>query len=267
MGARFNALLGSFGRHTAEEIRAIAGQDGSVLVIPVGSIEQHGTHLPVATDTLLAASVTTGSVDELVENEDVPALVAPPIWSGFSPHHLTLGGTLSAGHDTLVDVLSDVAETGAGNGFDAVLFVNGHGGNIPIVDVAVSVVGDDHPEIEVLGVTYFTMAGEFIDEIRDSSSGGMAHGGEFETSLMLHLYPDLVGEEREGEMLEEPYEAGITDMFEGSTLSVYRTFDEYAEDGAIGAPEHASAEKGKEIYEKLLVAVSEMVRSIHERNA
>lgn len=80
----------------------------------------------------------------------------------------------------------------------------------------------------------------------------MAHAGEFETSLMLHLYPDLVDEEAmEGTYLDEDYQQGGEDLLENGPLAVYRSFKEYSRSGAIGDPQLATAEKGERIYQSL----------------
>ncbi|WP_224271008.1 creatininase family protein [Haloprofundus salinisoli] len=248
---------------TYAEIAETADSDGSVLIVPVGSIEQHGHHLPVATDTILVDAVAHLGASRV--EDDIPILVTPPVWSGYSPHHLPFGGTITTTYDTLLDLLEEICESALQNGFDAVVLVNGHGGNASLVASAVSTIGIDHPDTEVTGITYFELAGSFIDEIRESDVGGMVHAGEFETSLMLHLRPDLVRDDRiEGTMLESEYEHGLHDMFAGGPFSVYRGFDEYSETGAIGAPELATAEKGERIYERLGDEVEAVLREVYD---
>lgn len=247
-------------------IRETAEADGSLLVVPVGSVEQHGHHLPVATDTILVDAVVHGGAD--AAGEDIPILVTPPVWSGFSPHHLPLGGTLSLELEHLKAVLEDVALTAVENGFDAVCFVNGHGGNASLIDAVVSTVGRS-TDAEVLGTTYFALATDEIEALRESETGGMAHGGEYETSLMLHLRPDLVAETemRRGTPGDEHYEWSDVDLLHGGPLSVYRGFDEYSETGAIGAPELANAEKGARIYDIVTAELAALLVAIHEHNA
>ena len=250
---------------SATAIREIAEADGSVLLVPVGSIEQHGSHLPVATDTILVDAMVHGATERA--GEDVPVLVTPPVWTGFSPHHLSFGGTLSLDFEDLRAVLEDVARTAIGNGFDAVCFVNGHGGNAALVDAVVSTVGIG-TDAEILGTTYFSLATDEVSAVRDSERGGMAHGGEYETSLMLHLRPDLVADadQRDGTLWDEHYEWGGGDLLDGGPLSVYRPFDSYSESGAIGAPELASAEKGERIHEIVTRELGAVVVAIHEHN-
>jgi creatinine amidohydrolase len=252
----------SWAAKTRNEIREIGATTGSVVVIPVGSIEQHGNHLPVATDTLLADAVSILGA----ERADNAVLVTPPVWSGYSPHHMSLGGTLTLDLDHLLALLEDVSDAALDNDFDGVCFVNGHGGNASIVDNAVSKVGQTHP-VEVTGLAYFELARPFIDEIRESETGGMAHGGEFETSLMLHLHPEFVqSEESDAEYLDEPYERGTKDLLAGGPVSTYRPFAEYSPSGAIGDPSLASAEKGDELFDRLGDKLADVLENMAEQS-
>lgn len=255
----------SWAGKTYAEIVEIAEQPGAILIVPVGSIEQHGHHLPVATDTILVDAMANLGADRV--SDDLPVLVLPPVWSGFSPHHLSFGGTLTLDFQTLQTMLEELAHAALENGFDALLFLNGHGGNGPLISGTASTVGVDHPEHDVLGLTYFQLATSFINEIRESETGGMSHGGEFETSLMMYLQPELVREDKmTAPYLDEPYEHGVKDLVEGGSLAVYRPFTDYSETGAIGAPEWASSEKGERIYNKLGDELEALLIEIHEQN-
>lgn len=255
----------SFAAKTANEIETVGTATGSVLVLPVGSVEQHGDHLPVATDTLLASAVATGGAEQVAA--DVPILVTPPVWMGNSPHHLPFAGAVTGEFETLLAHLEEIADSTLDNGFDALLLLNGHGGNTALIDAAVSRIGHAHPDQEILGLTYFDLAKEFIDDIRESEVGGMAHGGEFETSLISYLYPELVGDEKPATYWDEHYDLGGQDLLVGGPLSVYRSFDEYSESGAIGDPSLATADKGKRLFERLLDRLADVLVDIHEKNA
>jgi len=251
----------AWGGRTAGEIRAVAGEDGSILVVPVGSVEQHGDHLPVATDTILVDAVVRSGVERA---GDLPILVAPPFWAGYSPHHLPFGGTLTLSFDTMLSAIEELADAALENGFDALVLVNGHGGNDPLVSAATATIGEAHPDREVVGLTYFDLAEPFAQEIRDSEEGGMAHGGEFETSLMSYLRPDLVGDPDDPPPnLDEPYDRSVRDLLSAGPVSVYRDFDEYSETGAIGDPSVASAEKGEQLYDLLGEELGDLFEAVH----
>lgn len=255
----------SWATHTAPEIRSIGERDGSVAVVPVGSVEQHGNHLPVATDTILADAAAYHGVSRV--DDDVPIVVTPPIWTGLSPHHLNFGGTITLEVETMLALLRDVAASILDNGFDAVFFLNGHGGNVSLLGTAITKIGTEFPDAQVLGLTYFRLASSFVDEIRESDLGGMAHGGEFETSLMLHLRPDLVHDDRaEATYLDDLYDLRRKDLFQGGPLTVYRSFAEYSDSGAIGDPDLGSAEKGAEFVDRLAEELAALLQAIHEHN-
>lgn len=248
---------------TYREIKERGDEDGSIAIIPVGSVEQHGHHLPVGTDTLLVDSVAGQGVERATD--EIPVLVTPPVWSGLSPHHMPFGGTISISVETMIQLLTDIAQSVLENGFDSVLFLNGHGGNASLLDTVVTKIGSAHTDVEILHITYIDLAAPFIDEYRESDTGGMAHGGEFETSLMLHLHPELVRLDRsEAAYLDDPYDLRAGDLFDGGPLSIYRAFSEYSDSGAIGDPDLATEEKGAEIFRGLCDALADLLQDIHQ---
>jgi creatinine amidohydrolase len=262
----FGADPFSWAGSTYQDIATVGEQDGSVLVVPIGSVEQHGHHLPVATDTILVDAVVSRTGEHLVENDDeIPFLVTPTIWTGYSPHHMDFGGTLTASFETLLAVLTDVIESGLKNEFDSVLIVNGHGGNTALIAAATSEVGSGAPDQEIISCTYFELAAPFVDEIRDSDVGGIAHGGELETSLMLHFRPDLVREDETNVTYrEELYTHASREMFDSGPLSPYRPFAEMSETGELGNPTLASADKGEELLANLVAELATIVREISQ---
>jgi creatinine amidohydrolase len=251
---------------TAPEVRETAERDGSVLAVPVGSLEQHGPHMPTITDTLLCTAVVRAGAEAAAE-DDVPVLVTPPVWTGQSRHHLSFGGTASLDVRALLSVLEQLAGTTLGNGFDALLFVNGHGGNVNVLGTAVQEVAEAQ-DAEVLGLTYFALASDVVASVRESETGGISHAGEMETSMMLHLRPDLVREDRiEATPNEKPYRGESEDLMDAGYLSVGRPFSAYTESGALGRPELATAEKGEAFFEGFSEGLADLLREINGEHA
>ena len=245
------------------EIVETAEREGSILLVPVGALEQHGHHLPTGTDTILVDAVGTAGAERVAD--EIPVLATPPLWLGHSPHHLPFGGTVSAEFDTLSDTLSEIADSALGQSFDTLLFLNGHGGNRPLIAAATDRVGAEQPDTEILGLTYFELAGELVDEIRESESGGMAHGGELETSLMLHLHPELVDEERmTATHWEAEYEEAPSDLLGSGPLSVTLDVEDWSESGAMGDVSRVSAEKGERLFVGFVDALEALLRRVHE---
>jgi creatinine amidohydrolase len=251
-----------WGLQSSPELSRTIEADGSILVVPIGSMEQHGHHLPLATDTILVDEMANRGVERVAE--EIPVVTLPPVWAALSPHHADFAGTVTVTVERLRAYVEDVVSSGLSHGFDAVLLVNGHGGNKPLVGTLVNTLGASNPDREILGVTYFDLAEPFIEDVRDSDPGGMGHGGEFETSLMLYFYPEFVDEDEiDGTVREEPYDHAGREMFRGGPLSVYRPFSAYGGTGAIGEPELASAEKGETIAAGIADELGEILLQIH----
>jgi creatinine amidohydrolase len=226
--------------------------------------------MPVATDVLLADAVARGGAEAAADG-GVPVLVTPPVWTGSSDHHLHWGGTISIEVVTMLSMLNQIARTALQNGFDAIFFLNGHGGNSAIVSAATKTVGTEHPDVQVIATTYYFLAEPVAEELRDSPYGGMSHAGEFETSLVLHLAPELVRQsEYAVDYREEPkggYEGAFHDFFSHGPLSVYHAAGSRDGPGTTGDPTEATPEKGAALYEFLVEEVASLLEEISTNTA
>lgn len=259
----FGKLESEWAGKTYPEIQTIGDADGSIVVVPIGSVEQHGNHLPVSTDTILVDAAAHEGVS--AASDDVPAVVTPPVWSGLSSHHMPFGGTLTLDFPEMLNMLESVGRSALDNGFDAILLLNGHGGNMSLLNTAVNQIGAEHPDIEVSGLTYFYLASSLIEEVRDSDAGGMMHGGELETSLMLHLRPELVNEdEMTAVYAERKHDLLLEDLFGSGPRSSYSTFADHTDTGVMGDPTLASAQKGETIFEHIAEEMGSLLEDIHE---
>lgn len=247
------------------EVRELAERDGSILVVPIGSLEQHGNHLPTGTDTILVDAIATNGAERV--SPDVPVLLTPPLWVGYSPHHMPFGGTVTGDFETLRRTLEEVADSALENGFDALLVLNGHGGNRPLISTVTQTIGQDHSDVEVLGLTYFELGEYFMDDIRESDLGGISHGGELETSMMMHLRPELVDEDRmEATEWDVSYEQAPSDLLGSGPLNVSLDVASWTESGAMGDVSAVSAEKGERIVEAYGDETEVLLREVHEQN-
>lgn len=227
---------------------AIAGLDpaSTVFLLPLGAVEQHGDHMPVGTDTLIAEALCRAAAEKRAG-----VAVLPPPWYGFSPHHMRFAGTVTLRLDTLRAVVTDIVGSLVEHGFRRVLIVNGHGGNGGAVDVLASTLGHAHRDrARIAAVTYFHLAAASIDAIRESGPGGAGHAGEFETSVMLHLAPDLVDMAKAGGTYPDPGSPYLTtDLTGSSPIRTYLDFADLSPNGVLGDPSLASAEKGARFFE------------------
>lgn len=237
-------------------------RSGAVAVVPTGSLEQHGPHLPVGTDSLLAEAVVREGV-EIANENGTPAVAFPAIWTGFSPHHVPLGATVSLSKETLVALLDDVCSSLLEMGFDRVLLVNGHGGNRPAVSLVAGDIGTRQHEADVAEINYNALAEERFEELRTGETGSAYHAGEFETSLMRHLYDEYVDVAAASDDREDPpTDYSPRGMFAGGPLGMRRTYDFLTEDGVRGDPTLGTAEVGAALFEAATEGLADVIAAV-----
>lgn len=207
---------------------------GAICLLPIGSLEQHGEHLPLATDTLLAHTVCLRTA-ELCERD---ILVAPPLWAGFSPHHLRFGATVSLSQETFLAVVRELVQ-GLGALFSTVIVVNGHGGNRGLLSSLTL-------ELDLRVIDYWELAPDTAREFFVRDGGSIGHAGEMEASLVLAAAPDRVG----------PAAAGFVPSPAGDSL-LYAP--DLGESGVIGDPHAASAASGAAFLEACGVALARLL--------
>jgi creatinine amidohydrolase len=240
-----------------------AAEDG-IAVLPTASLEQHGRHLPVGTDSLLAEAVSREAADRAAER-GIEAVVFPTIWTGYSPHHVPLGGTVTLEKETMLALLEDVCSSIAELGFDRILMVNGHGGNSPITSLVAGDLGVKLEGVEVAEITYFDLAGDAIEEVRAGDTGSAYHAGEFETSLMLYLYEEYVDLDAAVDDPVTPLsEYSPRDMFEGGPLGTRKSYEQLTEDGARGEPTLATAEAGERLFDAVCEELASVLSAVED---
>ena len=177
--------------HTWPELRELARRDDLVVVVPTATLEDHGHHLPIDTDARLVNAIC----ERAVAAAGGQALLFPTQVHGYTPHHMDFPGSVTLRWNVFVESLLDQGRSLCRHGFDRILFVNGHGSNQPLVDIAARLIGVEHRDA-VCGSCFYLQSErgkEVIAEVRDSERpGGMAHACELETSIYLALAPELV---------------------------------------------------------------------------
>lgn len=225
-----------------------------VVIIPSGSVEQHGPHCPMDVDishTQALAVETARSVD------DFPVIVAPPLWIGQTHYNMGEVGTINLSTETYIAYVSDVCRSIWANGFHRIILVNGHGGNRAINQVVSIKLAEE--DVWVLPITYWDMAQEVLDNEADTDPGFIGHGGEWETSLQLYLRPDLIDRSR---MSPDPERPGLSAEVKKFTGFPERRKER--EHGVHGDPTVASAEKGERLFEASREMLVRVCRELHE---
>ncbi len=234
---------------TWKEVEAL--DRDTVVLIPTGSLEQHGAHLPLLTDSLLASAVTS-EVERRLESE---TLMTPCVWLGASGHHLNFAGTCSASMDGYVASLTAIIESLARHRFHRFLVVNGHGGNTSPNDVALRAFKEKNPNLTLGHIGYYAFGDQAIADSLEGPDKGIQHACEAETSLMMYLHPDKVRTElrRDDGLRSDP-----------PTRSLVKMWDEVSEEGSLGFATKASADKGKVIFEACVSGLVAEVKAIHQ---
>jgi len=240
-------------RLTGPEIRAIAARPDALAVLPIGSLEQHGPHLPVITDTASASAAAIRAARLVVE--ELPVLVLPGLWTGMSEHHLPFGGTISLNFSELRGVLSGVVRSLKAIGFARLLVVNGHGGNVEPLAVAARELAHEYG-LPVIACTPWYLTRKRIAEIAETTETP-AHACEGETSVMMAIAPDLVRADRfEDAVRQRP---DPVPAYEG--FSRFWSFSERAPvTGVRGDPRSATAQKGERFLDVQAEALAAAMR-------
>ena len=230
---------------SSPEIDAL-DRERTLMMLPLGAVEQHGRHMPVGTDSAIAHALCVA-----VAERGAARVVLPPPWYGLSQHHMQFPGSVTLRAETMMAMVGDVVDSLIAHGFRRILLVNGHGGNGGVLDVLSSTLGHRHYRAaRIVGLTYFQLAADEIDAIRDSGPGGTGHAGEFETSVMLHLHPDQVNVDERVACYPDPGSPYLsTDLTRGARVRTYRDFRDLSEAGVLGDPALASAEKGRRFFD------------------
>lgn len=231
-----------------------------VVVVPLGSLEQHGNHLPLITDSAIVGAVARAVDAELPDD----VITLPTLWLGHSTHHLAFSGTVSAYQEHYVAIVVDMCRSLVSAGARRIFLLNGHGGNDVPVRYALREVKShfpNRPDLHVVFASYWHLAADTLQSIRESGVGGVGHACEMETSVMLHLHPELVdtaAARRDGPEQVPPYRT--SDMLIASPVYRVYEFDEVSETGTIGYPDLASPEKGALFFQGIVRDVVSFVR-------
>lgn len=227
-----------FAEMTAPEIQSIDRQQ-TLVVAPIAACEQHSGHLPTFTDSILVGAVADG----LERARPDHVLLLPVLWLGASEHHLPFGGTLTATLPTYEQMLVELLLPILRQGFRRVLLLNGHGGNIDPLHVALRRLDVQFPRAILTGAAYWELAEAEIAELCEGPRKSVGHACEIETAMMMHLRPDLV---RQDQILDDPPQATPGRLFWA------QDFARRTQQGALGFPKYANAERGRAMLEAII---------------
>src|SRR5260370_22412533 len=178
-----------------------------------------------------------------------------PVYYSFNEHHMDFPGTIAVEGATIVNYVTDIGKSLAHHGFRKILLVNGHGSNVPFLDVAARNITNRSEAICAMVSWWSLIPKQLLQELRESEfPGGMAHGCELETSVLLYLRGDLVKfEKAQRDISFQPTEFFYWDLAAPSPVFFQEWFSRYSKTGTVGDPTKATRAKG----EKFVLAVAE----------
>jgi len=223
------------------------------VVIPIAALEQHGHHMPVFTDSLLLGEVVRRVTDAMGDR----VLWLPLTWIGNSHHHIDFPGTVSASPRLYLDLLIDLMQNMIHHGFQRIVLLNGHGGNIVPGQQATFELRQKlrtRHDLLLLSTTYWTLGGDPTKKDSSIEQTRMGHACEWETSMMLRIRPDLVRNLKE----VQPVSFGVG--FEPAHRAW--TTKDRSTPGHIGDPRKASAEKGEIMFQTFTADVTALLDRI-----
>jgi creatinine amidohydrolase len=235
------------------ELKELATLD-TIVILPVGSTEQHGPALPICTDDYMAVKWAEDAVKQVLSKRPINVLVMPGIHYGYAQHHMAFPGTITLSFETLKQIVFEVGDSLLTHGFSKFIILNVHGGNRNSVRAAatdlamkyarrdppvrIRVVEDCDGDINPLVLDRASL----LPFTKEASRNGMVHSGALETAKMLYLRPELCD-------LAQVNDVDIQPDRSGAELYPYDVLTPY---GALGKPSEATVEAGKIMWDALV---------------
>ncbi len=238
-------------RLKAHDLRTLAEQD-AVVIFPVAATEQHGPHLPTMTDSRIGGEIAIRAARKAYEPQ--PTIVAPVLFCGLSGHHMPFGGTLTLDHETFIAVVMGLVRSAIHHGFRKILLSNSHGGNILAIQFAADRLAQE-TGAAIVATTYASEAAESIAEQLEVQ-GGIMHGGEAETSMMMALEPSLVDST---DLASLDTDRGRGFLYAGNASYRWRPFQHMTGNGVSGFPATATADKGEKLLDVASTAIATLI--------
>jgi len=245
---------------TWTEIEQMPNKENVVIVQPIGAIEQHGPHLPIAVDSAISMGVLGKALSQL--DEEIPAYALPCLYYGKSNEHSGFPGTITLSATTLLSVIREVATSIYRSGFRKLILMNSHGGQPQIMEIAARDLHQEHPDFAVFPLFTWRVPNLAGDLITDKEKEYGIHAGDTETSIMLSLLPEQV--KMEQAVKEYPQglpEHSLLDM-EGKLPFAWLT-KELSQSGVMGDATVATKEKGDRILESVADGWVQVLKDVY----
>lgn len=228
------------------------------IIIPFGSVEQHAHHLPLGTDAYLSQLIA----EDVAKKSNV--LVAPPIWTGWAPHHMAYKGTITLRPETLTQIVEDTCNSLIYHGFEKLILVNGHReANLPPIKIGMTKVRNQTGAFLAIADPFYINA-QNGKELSEVEKGGIGHAEELEASQMYYLMPGLCEPDKSSKNIPEKHRFMQHDPHVSGdkmiTVSDIGTHKENTKGiGVVGDATKANKEKGEKYHRSLVNNIVEFV--------
>lgn len=245
-----------FVKNTSAELKK-AVKKNTVVLLPIGQIEEHGRHLPVMTDALIAEKIAFGVAKKV--SSSIPILVMPTVWSGYSTSEVKKWtGTISLAPDTFMNMVLEICGSLIEMGFKKIVLINAHGNHPGALEVVVRKIADLYG-VYIALTTSHTIAKDKIAPLLKAGPKGSCHGGEYETSLMLYMA---------GELVQKDKFTGVDVLRINSEFYPGKVFistwgRQKSKTGIFGDPTVATKETGEKIFEAITDAYARFLKEYH----
>lgn len=236
----------------------------ALIILPVGEVEEHSLYLPVDCDARIATYMAAQLAEEI--QDEIPVLVLPTVWSGYTPKYVrSFPGGMGLPPQVFADMIHGICASIADMGFSKLFMLDCHGQHGPMLNMVTKQIADEYGYYYTTATPIAFCAAEF-NAVRESPRGGCSHAGEYETSLLLHISPELVKTELfyPDDILKHHSNYIAGDALLGGQKAVWSTFGIQAtKNGACGDPTTATAEKGRIIVEAYRKHAAEYMREYY----
>jgi len=243
-----------------------AAEDETLIIVPMGTVEEHGKHLPIETDARIAEGFGKAIAEEI--QDELPVLVTPTIWSGYSAKEMSRWpGTIRVRTRVVMDMVFDIISSIIEMGFEKIIMLDCHGHHSGLLKTVSREISDEYGVY--IGITSpAVFSRDEYDKIRKTEQGGSIHGGEWETALMMYL-TDLVAEDEftKEDIMKYHSDFVAGDNFKGSQKVTWSTWGiQRSKTGIYGDPTPATREMGEKIFAAALKNYVKFIKEFYENN-
>jgi creatinine amidohydrolase len=245
---------------TWPQVEAMPNKENTLIIQPIGAVEQHGPHLPLVVDSAIAAAVVGKALHQL--NSAIPAYALPPLCYGKSNEHRGFPGTVTLSAQTLIAVLMEMAESIYRAGFRKLVFVNAHGGQPQILEIVARDLRQQQGDFAVFPLSVWGAPHCAAEQVGEHEYAHGLHAGEVETSVMLALLPEQVDMTKAVREFPSTFKPGSLLSLEGRLPTAW-TMADLSKSGVVGDATVATAAKGEAILSSLTQGWVAVLEEIH----